>query len=149
MPVEICYQFEQRRQSHKQINAGAISQVRAALPRITRLMALAIDLESRLRDCDDLDCRTVADVGCVSRPRITQVLNLLRLAPDIQECLLMLPPLARGREAITEKSIRQLSAEYDWERQRERFERLRRCRTARAQGGCVRQAKEPIGVEHD
>ena len=148
MPLEICYQFEQRRQSHKQINA-AKSHVREALPRITRLMALAIDLDSRLRDCDDLDCRTVADVGCVSRPRITQVLNLLQLAPDIQECLLMLPPLARGREPITEKSIRQLSAEYDWRRQRERFEQLRRCRTARTQGGSVRQANESIGVEHD
>jgi hypothetical protein len=111
-------------------------------------MALPIDLESRLRDCDDLDCRTVADVGCVSRPRITQILNLLQLAPDIQECLLMLP-LARGREPIKEKSIRQLSAEYDWERQRERFEQLGRCRTARTQRGSARQANELIGVEHD
>lgn len=129
MPPEICYQFEPRRQSHGHGNDSAKS--RAALPRITRLMALAIELDTRLRDCDDLDCRTVADVGCVSRPRITQVLNLLQLAPDIQECLLMLPPLTCGREPITEKSVRQLSAEYDWGRQRERFERLRCCRTAR------------------
>lgn len=128
MPPEICYRFEQGRQTHKQMNGASAAKTRAALPRITRLMALAIDLDSRLRDCADLDCRTVADVGCVSRPRITQVLNLLQLAPEIQECLLMLPPLARGREPITEKSVRQLSAEYDWERQRERFEQLRRCR---------------------
>ena len=130
MPPDICYRFEHRPQSHEQINAAAKLPTRAALPRITRLMALAIELDRRLRDCDDLNCRTVADVGCVSRPRITQVLNLLQLAPDIQECLLTLPPLARGREPITEKSIRQLSAEYDWERQRERFERLRCCRRA-------------------
>ena len=39
-------------------------------------------------------------------------------------------PLARGREPVTEKSIRQLSAEYDWERQHKHFERLRRSRTA-------------------
>jgi hypothetical protein len=130
MPPEICWRFEYRRQSHEQINAAAKPPMRAALPRITRLMALAIELDSRLRDCDDLDCRTVADVGCVSRPRITQVLNLLQLAPDIQACLLTLPPLARGREPITEKSIRQLSAEYNWERQRERFERLWCCRRA-------------------
>ena len=57
-------------------------------------------------------------------------LKLLQLAPDIEEYLLELPPLARGREPITETSIRQLSAEYDWERQRERFERLQCCRRA-------------------
>ena len=135
MAPDICYRFEHRPQSQKQVNAAAKPPTRAALPRITRLMALAIELDSRLRDCDDLDCRTVADVGCVSRPRITQVLNLLQLAPDIQESLLMLPPLARGREPITEKSIRQLSAEYDWERQRERFERLRCCRRAGERNG--------------
>jgi len=130
MPPEICYGFDYRRHSHKPINAATQAEMPAALPRITRLMALAIALDSRRRDGVDLDCRTVADVGCVSQPRITQVLNLLQLAPDIQECLLMLPPLAHGREPITEKSIRQLSAEYDWERQRERFERLRCCRMA-------------------
>jgi hypothetical protein len=55
---------------------------------------------------------------------LTQILNLLTLAPDIQERLLFLSAAEKGRDAISEKQIRGLAAEYDWERQRCAFERL-------------------------
>jgi hypothetical protein len=55
---------------------------------------------------------------------VTQIFNLRNLAPDIQERLLWLPPQAPGREVVSEKSLRRLAGECDWERQRERFEQL-------------------------
>ena len=55
---------------------------------------------------------------------MTQIFNLLNLAPDIQERLLFLPPLAQGREIVSEKSLRRIAGECHWERQRERFEQL-------------------------
>ena len=68
--------------------------------------------------------------GSISRTRLTQILNLLHLAPDIQERLLWLPPVAKGREVISEKTLRRLDGEYRWERQRERFEQLLSRRSA-------------------
>ena len=93
------------------------------VPRIARLMALAIRLGDRI-ERENLDCRELARCGHVSRTRLTQILNLLSLAPDIQERLLFLAAAEKGRDAISEKQIRSLAAEYDWDRQRRAFERL-------------------------
>ncbi len=54
-----------------------------------------------------------------SRARLTQIMNLLWLAPDIQEEILFLPPTARGRDAITEKQLRPIAAIPNWRKQRQ------------------------------
>jgi hypothetical protein len=41
---------------------------------------------------------TLARLGHLSRARVTQILGLLLLAPDIQEMLLFLPATERGRD---------------------------------------------------
>jgi hypothetical protein len=33
---------------------------------------------------------------------VTQIMNLLNLAPDIQEAILLLPPIVRGRDRVKE-----------------------------------------------
>jgi hypothetical protein len=65
-------------------------------------------------------------LGGVSRARVSQILNLLTLAPSIQEHLLFLPSLDSEDEPITERELRPLLREPQWDRQRELFERLRR-----------------------
>ena len=45
------------------------------------------------------DYATLAELAHVSRARMSQIMNLLMLAPDIQETLLFLPRTLRGREA--------------------------------------------------
>jgi hypothetical protein len=45
-------------------------------------------------------------------------MNLLLLAPDIQEALLFLEPTARGRERIKERHLRSVAVVADWEKQR-------------------------------
>lgn len=88
------------------------------IPRVSRLMALAIklgdDLEAgRIRDYAD-----IARVGMITRPRATQIMNLLHLAPDIQEAVLHLPRTTRGRDTITEHDLREVAAATDWDMQR-------------------------------
>lgn len=61
------------------------------LPRITKLMALAIRFDSLVSRGEVQDYADLARLGYVTRARITQIMNLLNLAPDIQEALLFLP----------------------------------------------------------
>ncbi len=46
-------------------------------------------------------------------------MNLLHLAPDIQESLLFLPLVESGGAPIHEKLVRPIAAEIDWGKQRE------------------------------
>jgi len=88
------------------------------VPRISRLMALAIHCDQMIRDGEVADQTELARLLYVSQPRMTQIMNLLHLAPDIQEALLFLPPTKDGREPIHEKLLRPIAAEMDWGRQR-------------------------------
>ena len=63
------------------------------IPRIARLMALAIRFEGLLRDETIRDYAELARLGRVTRARMTQIMKLLDLAPDIQEQILFLPLL--------------------------------------------------------
>ena len=94
------------------------------VPRISRLMALAIRFDRLIKDGEIEDQADLARLGSVSRARVTQIMNLLLLAPDIQEALLFLPRTVKGRDPIREHHIRPLTGILDWRRQRERWERL-------------------------
>ncbi len=51
-------------------------------------------------------------------------MNLLLLAPDIQEALLFLPRTVKGRDPIRESHVRPIAAIHDWRKQRECWGRL-------------------------
>ena len=68
------------------------------VPRVSRLMALAIRLDQMIRDGVVTDQAELARLGHVSRARLTQIMNLLGLAPDIQEAILHLPVVQEGRD---------------------------------------------------
>ena len=88
------------------------------LPRVTRLMALAIRFEQLIRDGEVSDLAEIARLGHVTRARVTQIMNLLHLAPDIQDAVLNLPRVERGRDAISERDLRPIAALPDWRKQR-------------------------------
>jgi len=94
------------------------------IPRITRLMALAIKLDGYLRDGIVADYAELARAGHVTRARITQIMDLNLLAPDIQEAILHLPPTVKGRDPISERHVRSITAESNWARQRTRWQEL-------------------------
>jgi hypothetical protein len=123
-PSEISYQLVSTpSRRHRRKRTMPLQPPGPPLARITRLMALAIELGGRIAR-EGLDCGEVARLGHVSRTRVTQILNLLHLAPDIQERLLLLPAVEKGRDPISEKQLRRLASEYDWDRQRQAFELL-------------------------
>jgi DNA invertase Pin-like site-specific DNA recombinase len=88
------------------------------VPRITRLMALAVKFEQMIRQAVVSDYAALAQLGRVARSRVTQIMNLLNLAPDIQEEILFLKAEAAERRGISEKSIRRLSSVLLWNQQR-------------------------------
>jgi hypothetical protein len=87
------------------------------VPRISRLMALAIRCEQLLRSGAVPDASALARLAHVSQPRMTQILNLTLLAPDIQERLLFLDPIEEGKPEVSEKGLRKLCAEIAWGQQ--------------------------------
>lgn len=91
------------------------------VPRISRLMALAIRFDDLVRSGEMADFAEIAELGQVTRARVSQIVNLLNLAPDIQEAILFLPLVARDREALTERHLRMVLSEPDWQRQREKW----------------------------
>lgn len=88
------------------------------VPRVSRLMALAIKFEGLLAVGAVRDQAELAELGHVTRARVTQVMNLLHLAPDIQEAILYLPRITRGRDPVTERDVRMVAARTDWREQR-------------------------------
>ncbi len=88
------------------------------VPRVSRLMALAIRFDGLVRPGGIRDYADLARLGYVSRARITQIMNLLNLAPDIQENILFLPKTTKGRDPIREKDLRPVAAIPYWHRQR-------------------------------
>ena len=88
------------------------------VPRVARLMALAVRFEQLIRTGAVRDYAQLARLGQVSRARLTQIMNLLHLAPDIQEAILFLPRVARGRDPIYLENLQALTALLDWQSQR-------------------------------
>lgn len=88
------------------------------VPRISRLMALAIHFDRLIREGKVADLSELARLAHITQPRMTQIMNLNHLAPDIQEALLFLPRDTAGRQQIHEKMLRPFCAEPDWRQQR-------------------------------
>lgn len=95
------------------------------VPRISRLMALAIRFDRLIRSGEIADQAEIAWVGQVSRARVTQIMNLLHLAPNIQDEILHLPRTTCGRDPVREILVRPIAATLDWRKQR----RLWKCLT--------------------
>ena len=93
------------------------------LPRITKMMALAIRLEHLIKSGQVTDQAELARVGYVSRARLTQIMNLLCLASDIQEELLFTDT---KKNNLKEKDLRLIASITSWKGQREAWS-IRKC----------------------
>lgn len=88
------------------------------VPRVARLMALAIRFDGLVREGAVSTQAELAAAGHVTRARVTQIMNLLHLAPDLQEAVLHLPPVRTGRDPVTEHELRKVVAKVEWSDQR-------------------------------
>ncbi len=94
------------------------------VPRISRLMALALRMERLLANGDVRDYAELARLGQVSRARVSQIMGLLNLAPDLQQALLYLPLTEHGRDSIREHRVRPIAGTLDWNKQRRMWRAL-------------------------
>ena len=94
------------------------------VPRVARLMALALRFENLIREGRVADYSDLARLGHVSRARLTQIMNLLLLAPDLQEEVLFLPPRRRGRDPIRLARLQRIALTWNWTKQRRLWKAL-------------------------
>jgi hypothetical protein len=126
MTLEVPVIFPRGGRGSRQEDRGGVE---AALPpgrvpRVARLMALALRLDELVRTGQVASSSALAALGHVSRARICQILNLIHLAPDIQEALLFLPPTVHGRDPILLADLMPVAATLDWRKQRRWWRQL-------------------------
>jgi len=104
--------------SDRQASGGDVAD--GPIPRIARLIALAIRLEGLLREGTIRDYAELARLGRVTRARMTQIMQLLDLAPDLQEQILFLPLI----QGLNERNLRPIAHRIDWDEQRRMFQKI-------------------------
>lgn len=94
----------------------------ARVPRITRLMALAIKFQEMIDRGELKDYADLARLAFVTRARITQIMNLLNLAPQIQEALLFPNGSSDDWEQVSEHDLRTITRAVLWQDQVSAFD---------------------------
>jgi hypothetical protein len=125
--IEMPVHFQRcGRGSRKELHSGVET---ASLPpsrvlRVARLMALALRMEEMIRTGQVSSYSALAALGHVTRARVSQIVSLLHLAPDIQEALLFLPLTVRGRDPLIVADLMPLAACIDGRKQRRLWRQL-------------------------
>ena len=110
-------QFQLRPRCKKEAPKPPIVE-RGKLPRIAEVLALAIQFDDMIRRGVARDHADLARLGCISQERISQIMRLIWLAPDIQQEILTLPRTPRGRFHVGEVALRQIASKMLWSEQR-------------------------------
>lgn len=95
------------------------------IPRVSRLLALAHHFQLLLDTGVVRTQMELAELTKFTTARISQIMDLLVLAPDIQEEILFLPPVTKGLAPVTERELRPMLKTLVWSEQRERWAELR------------------------
>ena len=113
-------------------SASAAAVASARVPRIARQVALAWHIDGLVRSGTLASYAAAARLGQVSRARMSQIVSLLNLAPDLQEQVLFLRHPPRGRAPLALRHVLTVANALEWSEQRRRWRRLRRAGTDRA-----------------
>jgi hypothetical protein len=88
--------------------------------RVARMLALAHECEALIAAGVVADRAELAGVLGFTRARVTQLMDLTLLAPDIQEEILV-AEVEPGRDPVTEHALRVIVRANDWREQRCRW----------------------------
>ena len=112
--------FRSMRKGRKELREGVEEPLPTlgSVPRVSRLLALALHMDDLRRQGEVTDYAELARLAMVTRARMTQIMSLLLLAPDIQEEILFLPRSDGGLDPIREKAVRPIASVPDWRKQR-------------------------------
>jgi hypothetical protein len=120
LSVECEVHFHRPKKGRKELRVGPepTAGPPGRVPRVARFMALALRLERLVRTGAVRDYAELARLGHVTRARVTQVMNLLQLATDLQEAILFLPRTERGRDPVILRQLQPIASTLDWTMQR-------------------------------
>lgn len=125
LTINRSFHVQTRRNGSKSLaNGKAPTKPQGRVPRITRLLALAHRCRELVRDGVIINQSELAHYGQISTTRMSQIMWLDNLAPDIQEQILALPRTVQGRDAILEREVRPIAKTHDWAEQRKMWTRL-------------------------
>ena len=79
---------------------------RGKIPRVSRLMALAIQFDEMIRRGEVRDATELAMLYDITQPRMSQIRAMTLLAPDIQEAILDLEPTTEHVPRFREREVR-------------------------------------------
>jgi hypothetical protein len=123
--VEVTISIRKRPRSATAEELAVRPEASHRIPRIARLMAMAIKFQDLVDRGQVRDYADLASLGSVTRARVTQIMNLLLLAPQIQEILLF--HLQSGEyihhREICERDLRSIASMPSWTDQIGSFER--------------------------
>ena len=120
---EYAVSFSTVQHGRRQIETGerpSRPQPVGRIPRVARMLALAHHFDRLIAQGDIRDYAEIARLTQLSRARVTQIMTLKFLAPDIQERIALLPQ-SYGKDLISEKQLRRIAMIPEWERQLEVF----------------------------
>jgi len=103
---------------------GPVKTESGRVPRISRIMALAVKLEQVVRERKAPSYASLAEAGHLSRARLSQIMTLTNLAPSIQETVLLFPRKMSGADSVSEKQLSDIARQVDWASQRKLFDAL-------------------------
>jgi hypothetical protein len=127
LTIEFAVHFQRETRGRKELREGApparLTET-GRIPRVAKLLALALRFDGLLRDGTVKDYAELARLGHVTRARISQIMSLVLLAPDIQEAVLFLAPTREGRDPIQLRHLLPITAALDWKQQRKAWSAL-------------------------
>ena len=123
---KVAFSRDKTRRRRAETKAAAATDVPPGrIPRLSKLMALAIRFDGLLREGQVSDQSELARLAKVTQSPMTPILNLTLLAPDIQEQLFFLPRVTAGKPTVHEKMLRPIVAEIDRAKQRKMWDDVR------------------------
>jgi hypothetical protein len=129
LTIQCEVHFRRRDHGRKELQAGAEPErprpEPGRVPRVSRLLALAHRFDGLLREGAVESYIDLARLGHVTAARLSQVMSLLYLAPDLQEAVLFLPRTQRGRDPIILRDLLPIASMLHWTEQRKMWALLR------------------------
>jgi hypothetical protein len=100
MPNEPAIEFHLHARSNTAVNTDLAARLMPAgrIPRVTQVIALALSFQEMLRTGEAPSHAAIARTAAITKERLSRVMKLLWLAPDIQPWkALRRQPRSRGR----------------------------------------------------
>jgi hypothetical protein len=130
-PLNIQFAFRPKRRaagrSPQENNAAAplCAPPPGRAPRISQVLALAIQFQEMLRQGEAQDCADLARLGGLTRERISQIMKFNWLASDLQLEILYLNQAPGERFPVSEVAVRRIAQRLSWTEQRALWRKLK------------------------